>query len=45
MQYFDYQGTLEDRKVILATFHLEGETNQWWQWIKNVYCEEKIKVT
>ena len=27
MQYFDYQGTSEDRKVTLAAFHLEGEAN------------------
>jgi len=26
-QYFDYQGTSEDRKVTLAAFHLEGEAN------------------
>ena len=45
MQYFDYQGTFEDRKVTLAAFHLEGEANQWWQWIKKVYCKEKIEIT
>ena len=45
MQYFDYQGTSEDRKVTLATFHLEGGVNQWWQWMKKVYREEKIEIT
>ena len=45
LQYFDYQGTSKDCKVTLATFHLEGETNQWWQWMKKVYCKEKIEVT
>ena len=44
MQYFDYQGTSEDCKVTLAAFHLEGEANQWWQWMKKVYCEEKNEV-
>ena len=45
MQYFDYQGTFEDRKVTLTTFHLDGNVNQWWQWIKKVYREEKIEIT
>ena len=45
MQYFDYQETSKDCKVTLAAFHLEGEANQWWQWMKKVYCEEKIEVT
>ena len=43
--YFDYQGTSKDCKVTLATFHLEGEANQWWQWMKKVYCKERIEVT
>ena len=29
-QFFEYQGTLEAQKVSLASFHLEGEANQWW---------------
>lgn len=45
MQYFDYQGTREERKVVLAAFHLEGEGNQWWQWLKKVYRKENKVVT
>ena len=45
MQYFDYQGTREECKVVLAAFHLEGEANQWWQWLKKVYREENKVVT
>ena len=30
-QYFEFQETLEERMVTLASFHLEGEANQWWQ--------------
>ena len=45
MQYFDYQGTREERKVVLAAFHLEGEANRWWQWLKKVYREENKVVT
>lgn len=30
-QFFEYQGTTEAQKVSLASFHLEGEANQWWQ--------------
>ena len=44
MQYFDDQETSEDHKVTLAAFHLEGEANQWWQWMKKVYCKDKIEV-
>ena len=44
-QYFDYQGTPEDRKVTLAAFHLEGEANRWWQSMKKVFQEEKTKIT
>ena len=45
MQYFDYQGTRGERKVVLAAFHLDGEANQWWQWLKKVYHEENKVVT
>jgi hypothetical protein len=30
VQFFDYHGTLPKQKVVLASFHLEGEANQWW---------------
>lgn len=36
-QYFEFQDTTEERRVSLASFHLEGEANQWWQWLKRVY--------
>ena len=44
-QFFEYQGTLETQKVSLASFHLEWEANQWWQWLRRVYHEERKKVT
>ncbi|KAG6643376.1 hypothetical protein CIPAW_09G207300 [Carya illinoinensis] len=31
-QYFSTQEIQGKRKVVLASFHLEGEANQWWQW-------------
>ncbi|KAL6332953.1 hypothetical protein AAG906_019964 [Vitis piasezkii] len=34
-------GTLETQKVSLASFHLEGEENQWWQWLCKAYHEER----
>ena len=37
--------TFEDRKVKLAAFHLDRDVNQWWQWMKKVYREEKIEIT
>jgi len=29
----------------LASFHLEGEANQWWQWLHRAYKEEGRTVT
>lgn len=31
--------------MALASFHLEGEANQWWQWLRRIYREEGITVT
>ncbi|KAK0605942.1 hypothetical protein LWI29_032451 [Acer saccharum] len=44
-QFFEYQGTLASQKVSLASFHLEGEANQWWQWLRRSYKEEGKEVT
>ncbi|KAL9435272.1 hypothetical protein AB3S75_021528 [Citrus x aurantiifolia] len=44
-QFFEYQGTMEAQKVALASFHLEGEANQWWQWLHKAYKEEGRTVT
>ncbi|XP_020241395.1 uncharacterized protein LOC109819859 [Asparagus officinalis] len=44
-QFFEYQSTPEQQKVPLASFHLEGEANQWWQWLKRSYTEENKEVT
>ncbi|KAH9697380.1 hypothetical protein KPL71_023582 [Citrus sinensis] len=44
-QFFEYQGTTEPQKVALASFHLEGEANQWWQWLRPAYQEEGSLVT
>ena len=30
VQFFYYHGTPPKHKVVLASFHLEGEANQWW---------------
>lgn len=44
-QFFEYQGTLETQKVSLASYHLEGEANQWWRWLHRSYKEEGKEVT
>lgn len=44
-QFFEYQGTTEAQKIALASFHLEGEANQWWQWLRRAYQEEGSLVT
>lgn len=44
-QYFEYQETMDEHKVTLAAYHLEGEANQWWQWMRRAYEEERRLVT
>ncbi|TXG63603.1 hypothetical protein EZV62_010597 [Acer yangbiense] len=44
-QYFSNQQTPDNQKVPLAAFHLEGEANQWWQWLQKIYVEENQPVT
>ena len=44
-QFFEYQNTQEAHKVSLASFHLEGEANQWWQWLRRADKEEGKEVT
>ncbi|RVW63788.1 Transposon Tf2-2 polyprotein [Vitis vinifera] len=39
-QFFDYQSTTENQKVPMAAYHLEGEANQWWQWLHRTLKEE-----
>ncbi|RVW35807.1 hypothetical protein CK203_082532 [Vitis vinifera] len=39
-QFFEFQNTPEAQKVSLASYHLEGEANQWWQWIRRTFQEE-----
>ncbi|KAL9410915.1 hypothetical protein AB3S75_044649 [Citrus x aurantiifolia] len=44
-QFFEFQGINNEQKVSLASFHLEGEANQWWQWLRRSYKEEGKEVT
>jgi hypothetical protein len=44
-QFFEFQGTTDAQKVLLASFHLKGEANQWWQWLYYAYKEEGRAVT
>ncbi|XP_035549720.1 uncharacterized protein LOC118349417 [Juglans regia] len=39
-QFFEFQNTPDNQKVTLASYHLEGEANQWWQWIRRTFQEE-----
>ena len=43
-QFFEYQGIPEAQKVSLTSFHLEGEANLWWQWLRRSYSEEGKEV-
>jgi hypothetical protein len=44
-QFFEFQSTTEFQKVSLASFHLQGEANQWWQWLRRSYKKEGREVT
>jgi hypothetical protein len=33
-QFFEYLDTVENQKVAMVAYHLEGEANQWWQWLR-----------
>ena len=44
-QFFEFQDTTDNQKVSLASFHLEREANQWWQWLHRAYQEEDRVVT
>jgi hypothetical protein len=39
-QFFEFQNIFETQKVSLASYHLEGEANQWWKWIHMNFQEE-----
>ncbi|KAJ0033974.1 hypothetical protein Pint_26269 [Pistacia integerrima] len=39
-QFFEYQGTIANQKVSMAAYHLEGEANQWWQWLRRTLQEK-----
>ncbi|KAF8405746.1 hypothetical protein HHK36_007823 [Tetracentron sinense] len=41
----EHPETAEGQKVTLAAFYLEGEANQWWQWVQKVYHADTQPVT
>lgn len=44
-KFFRFQSTTKSQKVPLASFHLEKEADQWWQWMYRTYQEEGKEVT
>ncbi|GKA70610.1 retrovirus-related pol polyprotein from transposon 17.6 [Tanacetum coccineum] len=44
-QFFKYQDTPVTQKVSSASYHLQGEANQWWRWLRKAYQEEGKEVT
>ncbi|KAF2310237.1 hypothetical protein GH714_007360 [Hevea brasiliensis] len=44
-QFFEYQGTPDSEKVSLASYHLWGEANEWWQWLRRTHTEAGMAVT
>ncbi|KAF2295031.1 hypothetical protein GH714_031162 [Hevea brasiliensis] len=39
------QGTPDSEKVSLASYHLRGEANEWWQWLRRTHTEAGTAVT
>ncbi|KAF2307782.1 hypothetical protein GH714_031690 [Hevea brasiliensis] len=44
-QFFKYNGTPEDEGVTLASFYLEGEANQWLQWLQQTSKRDGSDIT
>ncbi|CAL1390315.1 unnamed protein product [Linum trigynum] len=44
-QFFEFQEIPEEQKVTLASYHLEGDANQWWQWLRRTYQTEGLRIT
>ncbi|KAL4318963.1 hypothetical protein GQ457_18G015170 [Hibiscus cannabinus] len=44
-QFFEFHGTMDFEKVHLASFHLEGEANQWWRWMRRSYMNDDKEIT
>ncbi|KAL4379488.1 hypothetical protein GQ457_02G040490 [Hibiscus cannabinus] len=44
-QLFEFHGTMDFEKVHLASFHLEGEANQWWRWMRRSYMSDDKEIT
>ncbi|GKB11729.1 hypothetical protein Tco_0845652 [Tanacetum coccineum] len=44
-QFFENQGTPVTQKVSLASYHLQGEANIWWRWLRKAYQEKLKEVT
>ncbi|KAE8676551.1 hypothetical protein F3Y22_tig00111584pilonHSYRG00153 [Hibiscus syriacus] len=44
-QFFEFQEIAADQKVRLASFHLEGEANQWWQWFRKAFTDKQWSIS
>ncbi|CAL1393133.1 unnamed protein product [Linum trigynum] len=44
-QFFRFQETPEENKVALASYHMEGDANQWWQWLDRTYATSGLPIT
>ena len=44
-QFCAFQEVAVEDKVRLASFHLEGEANYWWQWYKKTMDDEHSNIT
>lgn len=45
-QFFEYQRDIpEADRVLFASFHLDGEANQWWQWLRRTSEETEKEVS
>ncbi|KAL4339217.1 hypothetical protein GQ457_08G014540 [Hibiscus cannabinus] len=44
-QFFELQGTMDSEKIQLASYHLQGEANQWWRWLRQSYMTDDKEIT
>ncbi|CAL1377178.1 unnamed protein product [Linum trigynum] len=44
-QFIEFQDVPEEQRVNLASYHLEGDANQWWQWLRRTYRTEGLRIT
>ena len=43
--YFEYQEVLDQEKVMMVAYYMEGKTHQWWHWLRRIHRQENRVIT